>query len=211
MNNTSSPSNDEYPAEESPRTDRRIRKTRNALRASLLKLLKRKRLQDISVREISEAADINRATFYLHYKDVYDLMSHVENDFAQEFDGILSHYEMDGLMHQPYDFFAELYPFVKKNALLLSTLLGEQGNLHFLHHAKQIIRSRILSSWLEAHATRESPFMEAYLSYIVSGCIGLIQYWIENGFQESAREMSQLTVRFITSGIPDLASMKTGS
>ena len=46
--------------------DRRIRKTRRVIRQCLTELLKTKRIQDITVREISEKADINRGTFYLH-------------------------------------------------------------------------------------------------------------------------------------------------
>ena len=49
--------------------DRRIRKTRRLLRECLTALLKEKKVQDITVREIADMADINRGTFYLHYKD----------------------------------------------------------------------------------------------------------------------------------------------
>ena len=53
--------------------DRRIRKTRKQLKDCLISLLKTKRIQDITVRELTEMADLNRGTFYLHYKDVFDL------------------------------------------------------------------------------------------------------------------------------------------
>jgi AcrR family transcriptional regulator len=46
--------------------DRRVRKTRTMLRLCLARLLKEKKIQEISVKEISEMADINRGTFYLH-------------------------------------------------------------------------------------------------------------------------------------------------
>jgi len=64
--------------------DRRVRKTKRSLRDCLVRLMKEKKIQDITVREISEMADINRGTFYLHYKDIYDLLEHVESDFAGE-------------------------------------------------------------------------------------------------------------------------------
>lgn len=50
--------------------DRRVRKTRRQLKECLTRLLKGKKIQDITVRELAEMADINRGTFYLHYKDV---------------------------------------------------------------------------------------------------------------------------------------------
>ena len=54
--------------------DRRVRKTRESLITALITLLEKKNINEISVRELSELADINRGTFYLHYKDPYDML-----------------------------------------------------------------------------------------------------------------------------------------
>ena len=62
------------------RQDRRIRKTRSALRRCLSALLLKKPVKDISVRELTELADINRGTFYLHYHDVFDLLQNLEEE-----------------------------------------------------------------------------------------------------------------------------------
>ena len=51
--------------------DRRVRKTKRAMTEALASLLEKKPLNEISVREISEIADINRGTFYLHYQFLY--------------------------------------------------------------------------------------------------------------------------------------------
>ena len=58
--------------------DRRVRKTRRQLRECLITLLKEKKVQDITVRELTDMADLNRGTFYLHYKDVFDLLEKTE-------------------------------------------------------------------------------------------------------------------------------------
>lgn len=52
--------------------DRRVRKTKKQLRECLTRLLKEKKVQDITVRELTDMADLNRGTFYLHYRDVFD-------------------------------------------------------------------------------------------------------------------------------------------
>ena len=70
--------------------DRRIRKTRRLLRECLTALLKEKKVQDITVREIADMADINRGTFYLHYKDVFDLMEQIENELLKELEDMLN-------------------------------------------------------------------------------------------------------------------------
>ena len=62
--------------------DRRVRKTKRQLRLALMKLMSEKSVKDISVRELAAIADINRGTFYIHYKDVYDLLSSLEDELA---------------------------------------------------------------------------------------------------------------------------------
>ena len=64
--------------------DRRVRKTRTALKSALTTLMKQKNINSISVKELTDLADINRGTFYLHYKDVSDLLSQSEDDLLDE-------------------------------------------------------------------------------------------------------------------------------
>jgi AcrR family transcriptional regulator len=54
--------------------DPRIRRTRNLLHESLLKLMQNKSFDSISVQDITDAATVNRATFYDHYTDKYALL-----------------------------------------------------------------------------------------------------------------------------------------
>ena len=63
-------------------TDRRVRKTKKQLRLALMELLAEKSAKSISVRELTERADINRGTFYIHYRDVGDLLQRLEDEMA---------------------------------------------------------------------------------------------------------------------------------
>lgn len=64
--------------------NRSVRATRRALQATMVTLLKEKEIRDISVKELAELADVSRSTFYLHYKDVYDLLEHMEHKCLEE-------------------------------------------------------------------------------------------------------------------------------
>ena len=59
--------------------DRRVRKTKTQLKAGLARLLKEKGINEITVTELTEQVDINRSTFYLHYRDIYDMMEKIGN------------------------------------------------------------------------------------------------------------------------------------
>lgn len=67
------------------KTDPRVVKTRNSLRKALVYLMRREKLEDISVQKITETANITRGTFYLHYKDKKDFIRSAINEILDEF------------------------------------------------------------------------------------------------------------------------------
>ena len=63
--------------------DRRVRKTRSAIKSSFIELLNEKELEKLQFK-ILHRADINRGTFYLHYEDKYLLLSDMEDEFISQ-------------------------------------------------------------------------------------------------------------------------------
>ena len=62
--------------------DRRIKYTKNIIKTTFLKKLEEKEINKITVSEICKEADVNRATFYRYYLDVYDLLDSIEAEFV---------------------------------------------------------------------------------------------------------------------------------
>lgn len=181
--------------------DRRVRKTREALRRCLTTLLQKKKIQEITVRELAEMADINRGTFYLHYKDVYDLMEQMENELMAELEQMLDYYRVPDLKTRPFLFFSDLYPLIQNNADIITCLLGENGDLNFVNRMKNILRERCLKRWLDLKYSADTESLEAYSAFIVSGCVGIVQYWLESGMRESPQRMAEVTEEFILKGL----------
>ena len=61
--------------------DRRKRKTRQAIELALLELLGSKKIDEISISELAQAADVNRKTFYNHFSSVTEVLDNVEENF----------------------------------------------------------------------------------------------------------------------------------
>ena len=172
--------------------DRRIRKTRRVIRQCLTELLKTKRIQDITVREISEKADINRGTFYLHYRDIFDLMEQIENELLEELEDVLNHFKASDLLSNPALVFTRVFHLVKENSDMVSILIGQNGDINFVNRLKDIVREKCLKDWMELfrpgagggrqtsrssqNTLLDDSAFEAYYSFTVSGCIGLVQY-----------------------------------
>ena len=66
------------------KVDRRVRKTKAQLRAGLARLMQKKSIKEITVKELVDEVDINRSTFYLHYSDIYQMLESIENELMDE-------------------------------------------------------------------------------------------------------------------------------
>ena len=69
--------------------DRRARRSRKMLKESLLDLMRKKPFSDISVRDVTDRADMNRGTFYLHYAGTVDLLKSLEADLLEELQALV--------------------------------------------------------------------------------------------------------------------------
>ena len=181
--------------------DRRVRKTRQQLQHCLAVLLKEKKIQEITVREITEMADLNRGTFYLHYKDVFDLLEKVELELLDELDGTLQKYQASDLHQKLSLIFTDLFVCVQENAEMVQILLGENGDLNFVHQVKERVREKCLKDWFELFNSQDSQLFDAFNAFMVSGCLGLVTYWLQNGMKESPKELAQIAEQIMMHGI----------
>ena len=70
--------------------DKRIRRTKKLLRQALTQLMQQKDFQSITVTDVVREADINRGTFYAHYRDVYDLRGQIESEMVADFRSMIA-------------------------------------------------------------------------------------------------------------------------
>lgn len=181
--------------------DRRVRKTKTLLRESLQKLLREKPLREITVKELTEAADINRGTFYSHYRDIYDLRDQIEDEIFQEFVAMMDVYPADRLRRGLRPILSDVFRFVLRNLGTGAVLLGPSANSMFLDRIKAELSRRVQEEWRGVYDLQGSAQWDYYLEFVVAGCVALLQNWTGNGMRESPEEMAAMAERFILFGL----------
>ena len=111
--------------------DRRVKYTKMVLKESFIKLLEIKNITQISIKEICEGADVNRATFYTHYNDQYDFMEQIQDELIENIENHLAVYTKNELPVIPVDTVEHIFEYIKENARLCKLLLSERGDLRF--------------------------------------------------------------------------------
>lgn len=85
----------EFAAGDERKLDLRIVKTRKALRSTLVNMMEKTPIEEITVQDLCEEASINRMTFYKHYEDKYALLRDCLNDFRKQIRSNLETHDMD--------------------------------------------------------------------------------------------------------------------
>lgn len=181
--------------------DRRVRYTRNVVRHSFLELLTNKPIGKITVKEICEKADINRATFYAHYESVYDLLDKIEEEFYQEVLGPVNKMEQEdytGILP------ALILQNIQKNEELCKAMFGKYGDKEFLAKMMYFARDNSLIAWKKLHPETETEKLEWLYEFIVNGCAGIIQYWAQSGFKTKPEETAGFMAQMFKSCIKTL-------
>lgn len=180
--------------------DRRVRKTRRLMTDALAKLLAEKPLNNITVREIADMADINRGTFYLHYKDVFDMVDKIQAEIFEKFNTIITDYMPTSDPKRLFPLLEKLFELLAENANLARALVSKHGDAAFINKLKNIVREKCLADMPNPHPERSKEY-EYFFSYISSGCTGLCHEWLEGDMAESPAEMAALAERFIKGGL----------
>ena len=188
----------------SEKENRSVIRTQRLLKNGLTQLMKEKPIQKISVKELTDLVNLNRGTFYLHYKDIYDLMEQLENDMLDEFVSITDSHTATDMNGHPFPLLLDLFTFLKKNQEFTHILLIENREQHFGDKLKDLLRKRCLNDWTLIFAKASEESCELYSSFILSGCIGIIENWICTGATQSPEVIAEYTEKIMLRGLDTL-------
>lgn len=177
-------------------TDRRVKYTKKMVRHSFLQLLEEKPIGKITVKEICENADINRATFYAHYDDVYHLLEKIEEEFYQEVSLSASSMEQGnytGIM--PVGILRK----IKENEELCRAMFGKYGDKEFLGKMMYFAMEDSTNAWKKLYPTIGSEKLEWLYEFIVNGCAGVIENWAKGGFEAGPEEIAMFMAQMFAS------------
>ena len=147
--------------------DRRVRKTKARLREALVELLREKRVEEITVTELTRRADVNRGTFYCHYRDVHQMVEQLEEELFEEFEGLLDAYPASQLRCGLRPILRDMFDFVIRNADIIISTLGSGGEKAFLSKLTVLVQERVVREWSALYHFESEARRDYCLAFIV--------------------------------------------
>lgn len=180
--------------------DRRVRRTKRQLRMALTSLMLRKDIGTITVHEITELADVNRGTFYSHYKDVNDLLNQLEENIFVTLEAVAEKYDPSDSGGDPYPFIFELLTLIGENADICKALLCNNGDVNFQRRLFNALKDQYFRKYLTLFRPDETHRLEYYCTFIVAGILYITMDWLHNDMWDSPKELTDICVAFISRG-----------
>jgi len=177
--------------------DRRIRRTRKLLRQGLAELMNEKDFKDITVKEITDRVDLNRGTFYLHYRDTYDLLEKVENELIETFESLIENYHPTEENASAFVIIDQVYDYITENLDICKILFFNDSSTHYENKLLSIISSKGFEINSRLFTGKDLKLAE-YTSYFMAcGMLGLVKKWLSEDMPIPKDNMVSMMDRII--------------
>ena len=177
------------------KVDRRIRRTRRLLSKALTELILEKGFDDVTIRDITERADVAYATFFRHYDGKTDLL-------IEQLESIMSEMETQA-EDDGNDYFQTegmlLFTYTEDNEAFFRSLLNSKSNRFVMQRFKEMIIANLIDRASEWYSRLKNPNfpLELLLNHTASSALELVAWWLENDKPLSVARMGAIYERLI--------------
>ena len=176
------------------KTDARKRYTQMVLKQSLLKLLKEKPVNKITVKEVCELAQLNRATFYAHYSDCFALLVSIENELIDAFEQSLRYvnsFDVTALIEAIYDM-------IDRNQEACRALIFGNTSSTILKRMIALAKKGSIAYWRKELPMARDAELEMMYTHLSNGLMHVV---VEGYDKYSKEEMIRFVSRVVKASL----------
>lgn len=170
-----------------PKIDRRIAKSQEAIKKALIELMSEKSLDDITIQDISDRANVSRGTIYLHYLDKYDLLDKLIEEQIEKMGEIC-----EATSTAEYkDANLPWFEYLEKNYFFFSTMLASKGAPSFRSKFQNFLIIEFKDEIDITNEKNQGLQDDILLQFIVTSYVGIVEWWIKNEMPKPPEVMAE--------------------
>ncbi|WP_414045309.1 TetR/AcrR family transcriptional regulator [Macrococcus equi] len=170
------------------------RETRGNIESGFINILKEKSFRKTTIQDISNAAQVNRSTFYHHYLDKYDLCEQMIKEMLLELETLLNNIDHHELITQMDDdskvYCYTIFHFIEEHQDTFKVLVDADLPFNFLRHLKKLLMQQFNQTSIKLFESSGIP--ETYIAnFAASALLGLVEAWMDEDFKDSSETVTQ--------------------
>jgi AcrR family transcriptional regulator len=151
--------------------------TKQIIKDSFWELYKEKKIENITVKDITQKAGFNRTTFYAYFTDVYDVLEQIEDDFMP---GIEHLPPIDATREHSIDYLINIFTIYEKNSAYYSVLLSENGDPRFALKMKNVFKS-MMTEAIKNRVNISPEEVDYALEFLAGATLSIVKHWYDQG------------------------------
>lgn len=192
------------------KVDRRVVKTRRAIRQALIELLSKDGGEDITAREVAERALISKKTFCAHYVGVWAAIDEMEEEAVAGVEEIIG---AEGSVQSVADLaetLERIAQMAQDKATMLGALLQTRVRGDVVARLESMLRDRIAA----AIAAKGQDSTDLLADFLAGGVVSAFRQWIESGRRQTPQELSRKIAELlgmVGEGLPEGETEASGT
>ena len=170
--------------------DRRVVKTKRAIKEAFAKLLTQKDINDITISDIAAEANINRKTFYNYYGGIYEVVGEIEDDIVRLIDKEVTGIGFQNSLQSPYLIFDKLTKVINTDTDFFGYLLGMNANVSLESKIADLLKSKFKMFILQDVEISELR-LNLMAEFIISGMVAVYRRWFNSDRSEPIETISK--------------------
>ena len=170
--------------------DRRVVKTKRAIKEAFAKLLTQKDINDVTISDIAAEAGINRKTFYNYYGGIYEVVGEIEDDIVRLIDKEVTGIGFQNSLQSPYLVFEKLTKVINTDTDFFGYLLGMNANVSLESKIADLLKSKFKLFVLQDVEISELR-LNLMAEFIISGMVAVYRRWFNSDRSEPIETISK--------------------
>ncbi|MBR2315216.1 MAG: TetR/AcrR family transcriptional regulator [Clostridia bacterium] len=191
--------------------NRSVRFTKVRIRTAFFELIKEKNIQKITVAEIVRRADISRATFYLHYFDIYDLLKQTEDDIIFQVIEEIKKFDESTYVVGEFPIAKRVFEVFNSHSEELELIFGENGDASFRDKIQTAISDYFKE--LLSLIVPDNKSLDNVLCFLVGGILNMFLSNLRSENPSDINTLAMISNRYLRAtnvliGIPEVENDK---
>lgn len=188
-------------------TDKRVIRTKKAIRTALFKIMENKDIAYITISELAALANVNRRTFYTHYSNITDILNETESEIVESLSEVISRFDTASLVNSTYTLFIELNRLITEDYGFYFHLMKSDFRGVLISRMKNVLKASTDKILGRFSLPSDEKYAMLLSSFINGGFLNLFLEWNKSSKEvsiETAAKVASVMVDFCVKNAPQI-------